>query len=79
MYHPESGKLIYSGGRIFLIFSHYNYFIYSTKPGGHTGDTTVTFDNTLNDMDFGLTWGASHSLIQSATANENYFWTASFI
>ena len=76
MYHPESGKLIYSGGRIFLIFSHYNYFIYSTKPGGHTGDTTVTFDNTLNDMDFGLTWGASHSLIQSATADENYFWTA---
>ena len=26
MYNPNSGKLIYSGGRIFLIFSHYNYF-----------------------------------------------------
>ena len=73
MYNPDSGKLIYSGGRIFLIFSHYNYFLDS---GGHTGDTTVTFDNTLNDMDFGSTWGASHSLIQSITADENYFWTA---
>ena len=27
-------------------------------------------------MDFGITWGASHSLIQSATADENYFLTA---
>ena len=27
-------------------------------------------------MDFGLTWGASHSLIQSVTFDENYFWTA---
>ena len=27
-------------------------------------------------MDFGITWGASHSLIQSATYDENYFWTA---
>ena len=73
MCNPDSGKLIYSGGRIFLIFSHYNYFLDS---GGHTGDTTVTFDNTLNDMDFGSTWGASHSLIQSVTADDNYFWTA---
>ena len=64
IYGPDSGKLIYSGGRIVLIFSHYNYFIYDLgKTGAHTGDTTVTFDNTLNDMDFGLTWGASHSLI----------------
>ena len=73
MYNPDSGKLIYSGERIFLIFSHYNYFLDS---GGHTGDTVVTFDNTLGDMDFGETWGASHSLIQSVTADENYFWTA---
>ena len=62
MYNPDSGKLIYSGERIFLIFSHYNYFLDS---GGHTGDTVVTFDNSLGDMDFGETWGASHSLIQS--------------
>ena len=28
-------------------------------------------------MDFGITWGASHSLIQSATYdNKNHFWTA---
>ena len=73
MYRPDSGKLIYSGGRIFLIFSHYNHFIDS---GGHTGDTIVTFNNLLNDMDFGTTWGASHSLIQSVTADNNYFWTA---
>ena len=73
MYSPDSGKLIYSGGRIVLIFSHYNYF---TDNGGHTGDTIVTFDDTLNDMDFGKTWGASHSLIQSITADDNYFWTA---
>ena len=73
MYNPDSGKLIYSGGRIVLIFSHYNYFL---DTGGHTGDTIVTFDNTLNDMDFGETWGASHSLIQSITADDNYFWTA---
>ena len=77
MYHPDSGKLIYSGGRIVLIFSHYNYFLDDLgTTGAHTGDTTVTFDNTLNDMDFGLTWGASHSLIQSVTADENYFCTA---
>ena len=73
MYKPDSGKLIYSGGRIFLIFSHYNHFLDS---GGHTGDTIVTFNNALNDMDFGITWGASHSLIQSVTADNNYFWTA---
>ena len=73
MYHPDSGKLIYSGKRIFLIFSHYNYFLDS---GEHTGDTIVTFNSALNDMDFGMTWGASHSLIQSATADDNYFWTA---
>ena len=73
MYSPDSGKLIYSGNRIFLIFSHYNYFL---NTGGHTGDTIVTFDSSLNDMDFGSNWRASHSLIQSVTADSNYFWTA---
>ena len=73
MYNPDSGKLYYSGDRIFLIFSHYNYFIDS---GGHTGDTTVTFSTDLKDIDYGCTWGASHSLIQSVTADDNYFWTA---
>ena len=28
-------------------------------------------------MNFGLTWGASHSLIQSATTSGIHFWTAS--
>ena len=73
MYRPDNGKLIYSRGRIFLIFDHYNYFLDS---GGHTGDTVVTFNDILLDMDFGITWGASHSLIQSVTFDNNYFWTA---
>ena len=74
MYRPDNGKLVYSRGRIFLIFAHYNYFL---DDGGHTGDTVVTFNDYLLDMDFGITWGASHSLIQSATYdNKNHFWTA---
>ena len=73
MYDPDNGKLVYSRGRIFLIFAHYNYFLGN---GGHTGDTVVTFNDVLQDMDFGNTWGASHSLIQSATFDEYYFWTA---
>ena len=52
MYLPQSGKLKYSRGRIFLIFSHYNYF---PIQGSHTGDTTVTFNDALQDMDFGPT------------------------
>ena len=60
MYRPDNGKLLYSRGRIFLIFDHYNYFL---DNGGHTGDTVVTFNEILLDMDFGITWGASHSLI----------------
>ena len=73
MYDPDNGKLIYSRGRIFLIFAHYNHF---TDGGGHTGDTVVTFNDVLKDMDFGITWGASHSLIQSVTADDLYFWSA---
>jgi hypothetical protein len=34
MYAPNNGKLIYSRGRIFLIFCHYNHFL---DKGGHTG------------------------------------------
>ena len=73
MYDPDNGKLIYSRGRIFLIFCHYNHFMDS---GGHTGDTVVTFNDVLKDMDFGCTWGASHSLIQSVTTDDLYFWSA---
>ena len=74
MYRPDNGKLAYSRGRIFLIFSHYNFF--DDGRGGHTGDTVVTFNDGLQDMDFGLTWGASHSLIQSVTFDDYYFWSA---
>ena len=74
MYRPDNGKLVYTRGRIFLIFAHYNYFL---DVKGHTGDTVVTFNDYLLDMDFGITWGASHSLIQSATFDDkNHFWTA---
>ena len=73
IYSPDNGILLYSRGRIFLIFSHYNYFL---DAGGHQGDTTVTFDEILLDLDFGDTWGSSHSLIQSATFDNDYFWTA---
>ena len=73
MYSPDNGKLIYSSGIIFLIFCHYNYFLDS---GGHTGDTVVTFNDLLRDMNFGVTWGASHSLIQSVAYTDNYFFSA---
>ena len=73
MYRPDNGKIIYSNGIIFLIFCHYNYFLDS---GAHTGDTVVTFNDLLRDMYFGETWGASHSLIQSVTFNDDYFFSA---
>ena len=73
MYSPDNGKLVYSNGIIFLIFCHYNFFL---GDQGHTGDTVVTFNDLLRDMNFGITWGASHSLIQSATYNDNYFLSA---
>ena len=41
MYNPDGSKLFYGRGRIFLIFSHYNYFL---DNGGHTGDTSITFN-----------------------------------
>ena len=73
MYRPDNGKLLYSSGIIFLIFCHYNEFL---DDGGHTGDTVVTFNDLLRDMNFGITWGASHSLIQSATNYDDYFISA---
>ena len=76
IYVPESGKLAYSRGRVFLIFSHYNFFTDVSNYGDHTGDTSITFNDLLRDLDFGDTWGASHSLIQACTFDEFYFWTA---
>ena len=74
MYNPNTGKLASSAGRICLIFSHSNYFLDS---GENSGDTIVCFNKYLDDMDFGLTWGASGSLIQSVDINDVYFCTAS--
>ena len=76
MYNPKSGKLAYIdiNKRICLIFSHSNYFI---DKGEDSADSIVCFNKTLDDMDFGLTWGASHSLIQSVAINNLHFWTAS--
>ena len=71
---PLGGKLAYSRGIIFLIFAHYNQF---TDLGHHEGDSVVTFNDVLEDMDFGCSWGTTHSLIQSATFDNYYFWTAS--
>lgn len=74
MYEPDHGKLIYSRGRIFLIFGHYNYIL---TRGGHQGDSVVTFNDGLQDIDFGNTFGTSHSLISSVIFDEYYFYTAS--
>ena len=74
MYEPTNGKLLYSRGIILVIFNHYNYF---SDIGGHNGDSTVTFNNLLQDLNIGLFWGASHSLIQTGTFEEEYFCTAS--
>ncbi len=72
MYNPDGSKLFYGRGRIFLIFSHYNYFL---DNGGHTGDTSITFNDKLKDVDLAINWGCSHSLIQSVTSDRQYFWT----
>ena len=74
IYQADNAKLIYSRGRIFLIFAHYNIFDDDYK--GHNADTVATFNDNLEDTDFGIIFGASHSLIQSVTYDDNYFWTA---
>ena len=70
MFWPENGNLVYSRGNIFLIFVHYNYFL---DDGDPTRDIVVTINDALQDMDFGCTLGASHSLIQSTIFDEYYF------
>ena len=74
IYQADNAKLVYSRGRIFLIFSHYNYF--NDDNSRHNADAVATFNDELEDLDFGSIWGASHSLIQSATFDDNYFWSA---
>jgi len=55
IYQADNAKLLYSRGRIFLIFAHYNYF--TDDNTAHTADTVATFNDVLLDKDFGLIWG----------------------
>ena len=71
---PVGGKLAYSRGIVFLIFAHYSYF---NELGHLEGDSIVTFDDALKDMNFAVEFGTIHSLIQSANFDEYYFWSAS--
>ena len=73
MFISDNGKLLYTKGRIFLIFGHENWF----TDGAHQGDTSATFNDLLEDIDFGWAWGTSHSLSQTATFDENNYITAS--
>ena len=73
MYGTDGGRLVYTKGRIFLIFAHRNYF----DDGYHQGDTSATFNDLLEDIDFGWSWLTSHSITFSATFDENYFISAS--
>ena len=47
-YQADNAKLVYSRGRIFLIFAHYNYFTDEKK--GHNADTIATFNDDLEDL-----------------------------
>lgn len=73
MYDSDGGRLVYTKGRIFLIFAHENYF----NDGYHQGDTSATFNDLLEDIDFGWSWLTSHSITFTATYDENYFISAS--
>ena len=73
MYGSYGGRLVYTKGRIFLIFAHRNYF----SDGYHQGDTSATFNDLLEDIDFGWSWLTSHSITFTATYDENYFISAS--
>ena len=73
MGNPSTGKLVYTKGRVYLIFGHYNYH---SETNYHNGDTVATFNDLLMDLDFGETWGSSHTLLQSATFDDYFFVTA---
>ena len=74
MYNPLSGKLLYSNGRIFLIFSYNNY---NSSDSNLNGDTIISFNETGSDLDFSAIWGTSQSFIQSVTEEKDWVWTAS--
>ena len=73
MYGAYGGRLVYTKGRIFLIFAHGNYF----SDGYHQGDSSATFNDVLEDIDFGWSWFTSHSITFTATYDENYYISAS--
>ena len=73
MIYSEGGKLVYTKGRIFLIFGHRNF----NGKEYHNGDSSATFNDLLEDIDFGWGWGTSHSLSQSATFDEKNYISAS--
>ena len=74
MYNPLGGKLLYSNGRIFLIFSYNNY---NSSDSNLNGDTIISFNETGSDLDFSAIWGTSQSFIQSVTEEKDWVWTAS--
>ena len=70
MFNPRKGKLVYSRGRIFLIFEHY----YDPNIETFCFDRNiVTFNDSLQNMDFGLIAHSDYSFIQSVTFDKNYF------
>ena len=73
MGYPDSGKLVYTKGRVYLIFGHENFY---ADNDSHNGDSTITLNDILKDIDFGDTWGTSHTLIQSATYDDKYYISA---
>ena len=68
MYDPMNAKFLYTNGRIFLIFSYTNY-------ENGNGDTIVTFDDFLKDIDYGAVWGTFQSLNQVISEEKDWVWT----
>jgi hypothetical protein len=75
MYNPINGKLIYSSGRIFLIFSYKNYN--NKNQNGLNGDSIISLSETGSDIDFSAIWKTSQSFIQTITEEPDWVWTAS--
>lgn len=65
MYEAENAKMVYANGRFGIVFTHYNNFDEGNSQNGHTGETFILLDENGDDIKWGVTWGSSHSLIQS--------------
>ena len=68
MYAPTNAKFLYTSGRIFLIFAYTNY-----EDGN--GDSIVSFDDFLKDLDYGAVWGTFQSLNQVISEEKDWVWT----